>query len=89
MSPDTAHTNAEEGKAQIAWARRFMPLSAAAMRSLAVGDGAVKGAHIGIALPLDPATASLAQWLMGAGLKVSILAGLPAENRADLLARRF
>lgn len=85
MSFDTAHTKAEKGKAQIAWARRFMPLSAAAMRSLAVGNGTVKEAHIGIALPLDPATASLAQRLMGAGLEVSILAGSPADNAAHLL----
>lgn len=82
MTCDATRTRAEAGAAQIEWVRRFMPLSAAA----AAGLELEKGSHIGMALPLDPATASLAMWLMNAGFALSVLSQETADDKADLLA---
>lgn len=66
---------------RVNWARRSMPLSAAA----ASGLSARGEHHIGVALPLDPATANLALWLIEAGFKVSVLADGRGSDRDELL----
>ncbi|WP_298334546.1 hypothetical protein [uncultured Erythrobacter sp.] len=76
----------EDGQARIDWARRSMPISAKAAGQLQ----AEVASHIGIAVPLDPATASMALWLIEAGFKVSVLgvalAHDTAQGAAELLA---
>lgn len=74
--------NPELGRAKVNWARSSMPLSVSAIPQ-------IRGAnpcHIGIALPLNPALASLVLWLMDAGFEVSLLAGCEHSVNTDLLA---
>lgn len=68
--------------AQVDWARRSMPLSAAAAKALRPGEGK----HIGLAQPIDRASASMGLWLLEAGFKVSVLSVLTPPGDADLLA---
>lgn len=74
--------DAAQGLSQIEWARRSMPLSAAVAGELPAGEAR----RVGIALPLDPATASMALLLVDAGFAVSLLADSAGPNTADLLA---
>ena len=82
MEGEDLKGSAEKGRAQIAWTRRSMPLSAAAMAELTPENAC----HIGMGLPIDPASSSLALWLLDAGFEVSVLNSHPSDSSADLLA---
>jgi adenosylhomocysteinase len=82
MGSGDLRASAEKGMAQITWARRSMPLSAAAIAKLTPEDAC----HIGLGLPVDPASSSLALGLLDAGFEVSVLNSHPSENNGDLLA---
>ncbi|MEM1052401.1 MAG: hypothetical protein AAGI28_09935 [Pseudomonadota bacterium] len=73
------------GRTQIAWARRSMSLSAAAAAELK-GKGAC---HIGLALPVDRALASLGLWLLEAGFEVSAFVSPGSARVADSPAARL
>ena len=75
-------SSADKGRMQIAWARRSMPLSMAAMAELKLENTC----HVGIGIAIDPASSSLALWLLDAGFEVSILNSFTSENTVDMLA---
>jgi len=70
------------GLARIEVARRSFPLSATALTALPGGEGR----QIGLALPVDPALACLAKWLIKRGYAVSVLVGAAPQPVTDLIA---
>ncbi|UDF32504.1 UNVERIFIED_ORG: adenosylhomocysteinase (plasmid) [Roseateles sp. XES5] len=67
---ETIH-RAEAGARRIAWARRGMPVLRSIEQRL-VASGTVRGRRIGVALVLEPKTASLVLMLRDAGAHVSV-----------------
>ncbi|MFV0307778.1 MAG: adenosylhomocysteinase [Desertimonas sp.] len=61
-----------EGRGAIDFARSFMPALDAA-QAVAADSGALRGRRVGVALPLEPKTACLAEALAAVGAQVAVL----------------
>ncbi|QPK81423.1 adenosylhomocysteinase [Schaalia sp. ZJ405] len=79
---DDPHAAVEYARGRIEWARQRMPVTEAAVAKLAE-SGILKGRRIGLALVLEPKTASLALMLDQAGARVSVF-GHADETRDDI-----